>query len=515
MEYVDYPLIKPQTLEKRLYQETILFSAAKTNTLVVLPTGLGKTAIAVLLAAHRLNKVGGKILFLAPTRPLVEQHRKSFLKFLEIPEEEMFVFTGKTGPSERARIYPKSRCIFATPQVIQNDIIAGRIDLGSFSLLIFDECHRGVKDYPYPFIAERYMNEAPNPRILGLTASPGGSRERIDEICRNLFIEKVEARTENDSDVKPYVQEITTEWIEVEFPDEFRNLKRLLEEIYSERMEKLRRWRFVEKTGLYKSRLLELQRRLQSKISREAKPDHVLFHALSVTAEAIKVEHAIMLLETQGVKPLLSYLKRLRTQAEKGKNKAVKRLMNDKRMKFAFIEAYNLAGEKREHPKLERLCKVVEEELKRKEDSKIMIFSNYRDMVREIKKALEKVEGCRPVEFVGQAGETGLSQKEQVRIIQSFRDLEYNCLIATSVGEEGLDIPSVDLVIFYEPVPSEIRTIQRRGRTGRQRPGRVVILMTKGTRDEAYYWRSKHRERRMRGVLMSLNQQSIEDFTGE
>ena len=60
------------------------------------------------------------------------------------------------------------------------------------------------------------------------------------------------------------------------------------------------------------------------------------------------------------------------------------------------------------------------------------------------------------------------------------------------------------MVIFYEPVPSAIRSIQRRGRTGRQEKGRVIILMAKGTRDEAYRWVAHHKEKKMYRNLANI-----------
>jgi ERCC4-related helicase len=54
-----------------------------------------------------------------------------------------------------------------------------------------------------------------------------------------------------------------------------------------------------------------------------------------------------------------------------------------------------------------------------------------------------------------------MSQEEQSAVLESFRNGEFDVLVATSIAEEGLDIPEVDLVVFYEPIPSEIRYIQR------------------------------------------------------
>jgi len=89
-------------------------------------------------------------------------------------------------------------------------------------------------------------------------------------------------------------------------------------------------------------------------------------------------------------------------------------------------------------------------------------------------------------------------------MIQEFKDNKFNVMIMSSVGEEGLDIPAVDTVIFYEPVPSAIRTIQRRGRTGRQSEGKVIVLVAKNTRDEGYRWSSFHKEKRMNSILLGL-----------
>ena len=123
---------------------------------------------------------------------------------------------------------------------------------------------------------------------------------------------------------------------------------------------------------------------------------------------------------------------------------------------------------------------------------------------------IARIDGVSVTKLIGQSGrcgEKGLRQKEQIGVLQRFRKGEFNTLVATSVGEEGLDVANTDLVIFYEPVPSEIRSIQRRGRTGRSRAGQVIVLVTAGTRDEASLNASEKKEREMRKRLHSLKQQ--------
>jgi Fanconi anemia group M protein len=161
-------------------------------------------------------------------------------------------------------------------------------------------------------------------------------------------------------------------------------------------------------------------------------------------------------------------------------------------------------------PKQEALKQIIQET---KRGIKIIVFTQYRDTAREIVKNINEIEGVRAVRFVGQMtkeGDAGLSQKEQLKILDGFIGGEFNVLVATQVAEEGLDIPSVDLVVFYEPVPSEIRAIQRRGRTGRKRAGKVVVLMTKDTRDEGIYWSSAFKERRMKKSLRQIKDSSEE-----
>ncbi|MCK5023796.1 MAG: DEAD/DEAH box helicase family protein, partial [Candidatus Aenigmarchaeota archaeon] len=216
MKFVNHPLIKKNVLESRLYQETVLQSAIRNNLLCVLPTGLGKTAIAIVVAAYKMEKnKSSKVLILAPTKPLIEQHFNSFKKLMELPEDDFVLVTGQIKPEDRTHAYESAKVIFATPQTIKNDLKNDRISLKKFSLVVFDEAHHAVGDYAYPFIAKKYDDEADNKLILGLTASPGGTKSKIDEIMTNLGIEKVEIRTEDDYDVKPWVQKKEVEWISV------------------------------------------------------------------------------------------------------------------------------------------------------------------------------------------------------------------------------------------------------------------------------------------------------------
>lgn len=486
----------------RLYQEKILNTCVSKNVLVVLPTGLGKTNIFLMLSALRLKMYpNSKILFIGPTRPLIDQYMMVFKKHFEIPEEQMAIFTGMVSPEKRADLWKKSKIIFSTPQGLENDIISRRINLEEVSLLGIDEAHRAVGNYSYVFVAKQYQKLAKYPRILALTASPGSDMEKIKEVCQNLFIEDIEVRTHDDPDVKPYVQEIEIEWVKVELSPIFFETQKYLKTCLKERLEKLKDWGVLRRANIdfvNKTDLLDLQAKIHGDIARGEK-NPVMWAAISMLAEVMKVYHALELLETQGIFSLHKYLKDIYEESFKTKVKAVKNLVADPNFRSALFKAEKLFEDKIEHPKLIELQKIIKKEVSADKDVKIIVFNQYRDNAVDIKDKLNKINGIRAKIFVGQTkkGDTGLSQKEQKLILDDFREGIVNLIVATSIGEEGLDIPKVDLVIFYEPVPSAIRTIQRRGRTGRQEKGRVIILMAKNTRDEGYRWSSHHKEKRM------------------
>jgi Fanconi anemia group M protein len=193
------------------------------------------------------------------------------------------------------------------------------------------------------------------------------------------------------------------------------------------------------------------------------------------------------------------YLERLKERPDKGKSTTS--LLKDPAWLRVEEEAAAVAGV--EHAKVKELMKVVASQFARKPDSKVIAFTQYRDTIEDIVKALER-EGYRAQRFVGQSdksGSEGMDQESQKRTLERFRKGDFSVLVSSSIGEEGLHVPDVDLVVFYEAVPSEIRYIQRRGRTGRTTEGRVVILLAEGTVDESYYYSSLAKESRMRKLV--------------
>jgi ERCC4-related helicase len=490
----------PNALQPREYQQKIAEAASQANTLVVLPTGLGKTLIALLVAKLRLEKFPkGKVVVLAPTKPLVLQHFNSFKEILSLTSKDIALLTGENPPEERSYLWRRSQFVFATPQTVRNDMRHGRIDLNDVVLLVFDEAHRSVKDYSYTEVAKVYKETAWTPLILGLTASPGGSREKISEITQSLFIEHVEARSEEDEDVKSYVEETTFEGRKVALPKEYAQLLAILRDVYNEKVNRLMESGFVPRTRLSKKILLQARATMSARLKTGGGNKGYIYGALINQAQAIMILHAIELAETQGVDVLLKYLKRMREKPEQGKSATA--LQKDARWVMLEDEANRVKGV--EYPKLTELRSIVKGQFATKLDSKIIIFTQYRDTIESIVETLAK-DGIGAQRFVGQANKAdseGMDQKRQTDVLEKFTQGDFKVLVSSSIGEEGLHVPDVDLVVFYEAVPSEIRAIQRKGRTGRTKPGRVVVLLAEGTVDEAYFFSSLRREKFMKSLV--------------
>ncbi len=495
--FVEHPLIKPGAVECRTYQETLLASAAKKNTLCIVPTGTGKTILALMLAALRLGKFRESfVIVAAPSKPLAEQHFATFRDLMALEEESAVVsVTGKMSPTERGELYSlgKLKVLCCTPQTLQNDIISGRLSLKDASLLVVDEAHRACGNYPYQFIAQKYMLDSRNPLILAITASPGSSEEKIREVCNSLSIEAIEVRSASDADVRGFVNPVRVEWRKLDLPPEFLNVKKLLESALALRLSVLKRSGVVasrDQNKVRKRDLLSAQGRL---LSGDRGPD--AWMAISLLAEAIKLEHAIELLETQGVRMLRDYFEKLKRS---DRSKAARKITGDP----LVCEAEKLLSEiGYEHPKLDELESIVKDQIERDEHSRIIVFSSYRSSVSQIVNSLGKIAGCKPVALVGQAE---LSQKEQASVLNEFKSGEKNVLVGSSIAEEGLHVAGCELAVLYEPVPSALRSIQRRGRIGRTGAGRLVVLMAKDTRDERNYWISESREKKMKSIIRHI-----------
>jgi len=439
-EFIKHKFIKPKAIESRAFQTKLAESVSSAgNSLVVAPTALGKTIVAVLLIAKALEKnPEKKILLLAPTKPLCEQHQKTLKNFMQLEEDGIVLLTGSIVFKKRARQWEDAKIVVATPQTIGNDVKHGRISLDNVSLIIFDEAHRAVGEYAYVYIAKKFVAKSKNGLVLGLTASPGSQEAHIKEVCRNLFVKNIEIKGLEDEDVLPYSYEIKVEWKMVNLPEEFETLKKLIEGFMQKQLTVLQKFGFAKGASVKafgKGRLIDLQKRLHKRIAAAHGKNPSLFAAVSAAAALMKASHAHTLLETQGITALYAYLDREKNKAGKV-SKATARFLSS----LEIVQVSEMAKELGEkgiiHPKFDALTKILKAQFELFPESSAIVFNHYRDSIKTLVRELNKMPGLRVERFVGQAArgkEKGMSQKEQAEKIEELKEGKLNCLVASSV----------------------------------------------------------------------------------
>jgi len=503
---VSHPLLAIEVAEARAYQLDAVRAGLGANTLLVLPTGTGKTPVAWMVIAQRLHEKRAIspdsdaahrqpwVLLIAPTNPLVVQHQREARKWLALGEEEIIALTGKISPNKREPMYDAAGLIISTPQVIRNDVNSGRLSLANCVLLVVDEAHHATGNHAMAQVGDLYGESAVDGLVLGCTASPGSTESQVSEVCDRLGIERIIARQSNDAMVSPYQQSMDIVEIRLPIGEEITTLAKPLNDMLEDIAKRLQRQGFlVIQGGISLRALRDAQQRISQAI---AMGRNTAYQAARQNADAQRIVSLLYLLEGQGINSALSHLERLEGSSD-GENSQSRFL--------AMPQVREVLGKIRVmdevHPKIPEVKRLVKEQLESDPTSRVIVFATWRDSVRMLIGSLKDVSGVIEVErFVGQSSrddEKGMSQKEQVEALDRFRDGESNVIVCTSVGEEGLDVPSADRVIFYEPVASEIRTIQRRGRTARHRQGDVFVLVSEDTRDVGVRYAAAAREARM------------------
>ncbi|RZN61254.1 MAG: DEAD/DEAH box helicase [Methanonatronarchaeia archaeon] len=491
-KYIDSTVV-----EEREYQLNVCRECKDKNSLVILPTGLGKTIIAGLIAAQKLSE--GQVLFMAPTKPLCEQHQESLQSILK--DVKVRLITGENlKPSQRKEVWSEDGVYVATPQTVANDIKKNRYNPKNTSLAVFDEAHRAVGDYAYTQVANAYLKTSPDPQTLGLTASPGSDIEKLREVVENLEIDNVSIRGEWSNDVKPYIGEMDFEWREIEKPIEMVLVEEAIDSMQRDFLDKLSRYtkqaRNMKPDNLSKKGLIEIQKRFRRQLQDGGQGYH--YQALSMVASCIKTAHMKNLLTTQGPESLNNYIEQL----EQDTTKAAERIQ--RRQEYPKIKK---ATRNIENKKLKKTSEIVQKEIKQG-GNRVIVFAEYRSTVDNIVQTLNRENEVDARKFIGQAdshGKTGMTQKQQKERLDKFRENKFNVLVSTRIGEEGIDIPLTSLVVFYEPVPSAVRLIQRKGRTARDgKYGRVIVLIMKNSQDEAYYWKSQRGQKKMYKIAYQL-----------
>ncbi|XP_064485103.1 Fanconi anemia group M protein homolog isoform X6 [Ornithodoros turicata] len=505
--------IYPTNYPVREYQFNIVKSCLFNNTLVILPTGLGKTFIAA-VAMYNFYRwyPRGKIIFTAPTKPLVSQQIEACFNVMGIPLEDTIEMTGTMQAEKRKKAWRERRVFFLTPQVMANDLLRGACLPKDVKCVVIDEAHKALGNYAYCQVVSELTKYTREFRVIALSATPGSDIAAVYQVVKNLLISHVELRTEESLDIQRYTQDRTIEKVVVPLGQQLGLIKdRFLGVIgvYLQRLSSHGAVPSVDPGSLGKFRILKMKEAFQ------ANPPVGMAPATFGQLQAdfgllISLYHAYELLLAHGLRSFCNFLKGV-LDGDKSNPRARYQLLHNTVFRELFSELQETLGTSLNetltpnglnesivedvnqtygHPKLAKLEEIVLEHFRRlKNGTRVMIFSQYRDSVKEITTLLNRHRPLvKAMNFVGQntTRNKGFTQKQQIMVVKRFREGGYNTLVSTCVGEEGLDIGDIDLIICYDAPKSPIRLVQRMGRTGRKRQGRIVVLLTQGKEEQAY-----------------------------
>ena len=480
--------VYPAHIPERKYQLHAISRALFSNTLVCYPTGLGKTLIAAVVMQNFFRWFpNSKVVFIAPTKPLVTQQMKACEKFMGLNDSAVMEITGRASGDNRKAGWndERVRVYFCTPQAFWNDVKRGICPYEQISCVVVDECHRAVGQADIvKAIKDMRNSKKCKFRVLGLSATPGSSHEHVQEVIDALGISTLVFKDEEDKDVAPYVHNKRSEAIVVnpEYADNasrcmlMATLQRIVGDLSS-------RGHYFGPADAERVTRFGMQ---QAKRSCKSTSWDVSGKFIQAAVLADLRDQ----LDGYGPKTALSFL-----QGKMAQERHMKTLHSSDPQFAHFIGSLQRA--QGSNPKVERLKQILHEffsapPVRGGPSSSVgthairraIIFASLRDGVATIAKELESMSPLvRAKMFIGQGGgkgQRGMKQDEQKGVLADFTSGACNLLVATCIGEEGLDIPNVDLIICFDAISSPTRALQRQGRTGRHGDGRVIYLLTAG-----------------------------------
>ncbi len=442
------------------------------NSALVADTSAGKTAITILI----ITACKFRTLFLVPTRILTEQHQE-LLEKITGQSYDSQVYTGIT--KNRDWNNPNHRIIFATAHILLNDIKRAKVKLNDFDLIVLDEFQKSRGNFPYVPIA-RLAHKA-EVKILGLSASPGGTLNIIEKIKKSCYLKNVRRI---DIPVPPKTESLVI----AEMNESLKTIDSLFQPLIKQNAINLDRLGFnIDVNRIITAKELKL---LEATII-NCKGNEKYYSAISAYAQYRKLHHAFTTVMSEGYYTFLDYARRLKDEDNTQAARTI--CMNKDWQQIVY-----LANEAPIHPKIARLLEVTESLINMGKG--MIIFVYERVTGKYLKEVLNsQLKNIRAeIIFGGQdSGKTKLHQD----ILKRFATGKLNTLIATSVIEEGLSTPAVNAVIQYSMPPTEIARLQRSGRAGRFESGIIVYIALKHFLDQAMYWSTKRGVQTMKQVL--------------
>ncbi|OWF42874.1 ATP-dependent RNA helicase DDX58 [Mizuhopecten yessoensis] len=475
------------------------------NSIVIAPTNSGKTHVAIRIMQHHLRRGQGKVIFLVPTSALATQQRDRCHELLKCPVK---VMTGESQAREKyidMSVHLKNHdVIVATPQILVNCLLAKEdVTLQTFSLIVFDECHRTYEDTPYNAVMRIYWDEKFTsayvrlPQILGMTASLGSGQANsqssantwVKNIMANMDSQKLVTVKENIKELEENINNTDTEIIETKerrnksFGNLVNDMMATIEGTINRLEGELKRPPTLRSGAQYTQWCSTLRKQVTSLST----VDNDLHRSLKIYADYLEVYHrALLIYQDARVSDAVRYLK-----------EELDEMYFEETAVEADREMYGLFQEKQqlmenhddgdqENPKLHevqvRICTLFRDD----PDSRAIIYVKTIELARSMEAWMNEcpeLQSLKAVRFVGahaKVGIGGITKMEQDTILKAFRNGDHKVVIGTSVLEEGLDVPRCNLVILYDHVTNEIQRVQTRGRIRRDNSHFVLIVSESG-----------------------------------
>ncbi|XP_076246163.1 FA complementation group M [Calliopsis andreniformis] len=488
--------IYPENYPVRDYQFNIVQASLYSNTLVCLPTGLGKTFIAAVVMYNFWRWYPcGKVVFLAPTRPLVAQQISACHNIMGIPSKETIELTGAVSQKQREIAWSKKRVVFATPQVFHNDLEKNVVPGNLVKCVVIDEAHKALGKHSYCECIRILYEKNQYFRVLALSATPGNKLDNVHEVVQNLHIAHIELKDETSSDIIPYINQRKIDVILVPLSNELADYKERYIYIMDRHVKVLLQCNVLRghTANISKGRVFHILREFQKKSNKSGNYG-LIMKTLNIL---MTMYHAYELMIRDGLRAFYKFYQNHSDKFWMNEEIHLQNLLEDINIYLGPFPDVKSSCEEIipdvpqnlvfGHTKFEKLKELLLQHFRnsqgKQDDTRAIVFVEYRDIVNEIYILLLQ---CRPLikpqMFVGQAGQ---KQKQQIKALENFRSNRVNVLISTSIGEEGLDVGEVDLIICFDiSQHSPTRLVQRMGRTGRKRDGHIIILVTDGKEHE-------------------------------
>ncbi|XP_058808100.1 Fanconi anemia group M protein isoform X2 [Phymastichus coffea] len=484
--------IYPENYPRRDYQFNIVQTALYNNTLVCLPTGLGKTFIAAVVMYNFWRWYPqGRVVFLAPTKPLVAQQINACHEIMGIPSNETIELTGAINQTKRAVAWSQKRVIFATPQTFQKDLQNDYIPYNLIKCIVIDEAHKALGKHSYCEIVRMLYEKNKFFRILALSATPGSKIDHVREVIQNLLISELELRDDTSPDITPYTNDRSMEKIIVALDQDLNDYKDRYINIMDPHVRILIKSHILQGSAanISKGRIFLLMKQYESRPNK-AQNHGTIMKTLNIL---LTMYHAYELLLKHGLRAFYHFYLNHSDKFWLNAEVELKLMLEDIKVHIGDFPVIQPSDDGNipdipdnivfGHSKFKKLQELLVNHFKsfslQNKSTRAIVFVEYRDIVNEVYVLLLQTRPLiRPQMFVGQAGQ---KQKQQLAALEDFRNNKVNVLISTSVGEEGLDVGEVDLIVCFDiSTSTPTRLVQRMGRTGRKRSGRVVLLLTEG-----------------------------------